>query len=381
MSVDQTDEIERLHVHASEKTGLSDFGDASYREGLAALLQALDIDFESTQETRRAMRDSLADLLIGRLYCQEGWRQYPEVLNTQIRRPVIVVGFARTGTTALHKLLSCDPQFQYLEFWLAHRPMVRPPRETWVRQAEYVEMKLACEAMHLRDSSLINLHHWAAEDAEECKYAMLQTFSHWAWAIDMPSYANWIKTQDRRQSYYRYRNTLKLIGAADQDKRWLLKDPFHVMDLDLLLEVFPDAGIVQTHRDPLKAIPSWYSLHKALYPADQRPNRFDLVGRAMCEFWRVALERSSAVRERSRSLFFDVDQNALASHPLEVVRSIYDYFGLSLSEEAERRMSEWLSNRGPRTGTHRHDLDSFDVSAKEIRSMFREYRSSRAYSS
>ena len=117
-----------LHEAAIKQTGLDDFGDSAYLDGLRVLLSALDTDLKLTGVYRERVFGSIVGVLIGRLYAAKGWREHPDCLQTAVRRPLIITGIPRTGTTALHKALSMDPQFQGLELWLAQTPMVRPPR-------------------------------------------------------------------------------------------------------------------------------------------------------------------------------------------------------------------------------------------------------------
>ena len=56
-----------------------------------------------------------------------------------------------------------------------------------------------------------------------------------------PTYTEWLMKASERSSYRRYADVLRLIGLADPDKRWLLKNPGHTWHPDLLFEVFPDA--------------------------------------------------------------------------------------------------------------------------------------------
>lgn len=372
--------IEKLHIVAKEKSGLEDFGDPLYMEALAALLDASWRDYRMTPEGQKALHDSLIDHLIGRLYSEHGWKKDPSILSFPIKRPLVIVGLPRTGTTALHKLLSCDPQFQGLELWIARRPMKRPKRELWEHYAEYRELKLSLDTYRSNASGLTSIHRWDADEVEECSVVMWQSFMNWTLAIQSFTYANWINARDWGQCYHRYGNVLRLIGAEDLNRIWLLKCPAHTMTLDSLLEVFPDANIIHTHRDPADAIPSWYSLHNQLYSLAYRPRNIDVIGRRMCDFWHTALERSSLFRERLPSQVIDVEQRSLNNDPLSVVHSIYEKFGLRLSADAELRMRSWISTRGPRVGSHRYDLSSFNVDIQEIREMFRHYREMHNYS-
>src|SRR5712691_7260189 len=165
-----------LHEAAINETGLHDFGDDDYLPGLRILLSALDTDLELTRVYRERVFGSIVGVLIGRLYARKGWLEHPECLNTAIRRPPIITGIPRTGTTALHKALSMDPQFQGLQLWMAQTPMVRPPRADWERNPLF-RKAVAGLAMVAEVAPLIKtIHDMVADEADECLNAMVQSF-------------------------------------------------------------------------------------------------------------------------------------------------------------------------------------------------------------
>ena len=122
--------FEALHQTAVERSGLTDFGPPDYHEGLRRVLTSFDEDVPFTPEGREQAFVALVRTLVARLHVQEGWRCHPGYVAERIVRPMVITGLPRTGSTALHKLLSMDPQFQGVEMWLSNTPMVRPPSET-----------------------------------------------------------------------------------------------------------------------------------------------------------------------------------------------------------------------------------------------------------
>ena len=108
----------QLHDEAARLTGYEDFGDTGYREGLRVLLEAFDSDLRLTDIGQQMVFNSVLSTLKARLYAERGWKAVPAVLATPIHRPVFVLGLPRTGTTAMHRLLSIDDQFQGIETWL-----------------------------------------------------------------------------------------------------------------------------------------------------------------------------------------------------------------------------------------------------------------------
>jgi hypothetical protein len=366
-----------LHATASRMTGLSDFGATDYRRGFAELLHALDTDCEFSATGRQFAYGTVLGTLTARLHAEEGWKRHPESRAHVIRKPLVITGVPRTGTTALHKLLSMDPQFQGLEHWLSEAPMVRPPRERWPQIPEYRASVAALESYFELMPQMRAAHDIVADEVDECLEVLRQDFvsNRFASGMPVPSYEAWFRAQDERPSYRRYAAVLRLIGAAEPEKRWLLKNPGHIAQPEALLEVFPDACIVQTHRHPVKALPSLCStllMSRRMFEGEAA--RAELIGPRECEYWGSAVEAAQRARERNPRQFFDVDHSAIYADPLGTVRAIYDRFELTLAPSAAARMQGWIAANPPgKHGEHRYDVASFGISAEDIRRRFADY--------
>ena len=123
--------VDDLHASATRRTGLADFGPDDYTDGLAVLLDSYDREAGLTPLGAKMQRVFLRGALTARLCSEAAWQANPESAEVAIDRPVFVTGLPRTGTTALHRLLTADPASQGLEAWLAQVPQPRPPRPTW----------------------------------------------------------------------------------------------------------------------------------------------------------------------------------------------------------------------------------------------------------
>ncbi len=343
-----------LLEEAARATGYDDFGDADYLEGLDCLLASAQ---ESAARLGPAVLTAAHELavgaLVGRLHSQAGWRARHTCLGTRIQAPLVVTGIPRTGTTALHHLLAQDEQFQVVPQWISGNPMVRPPRAEW--QAAPAYQAAAARRRERRDQvpELRGIHWVEAEDPDECIVVMAQSFvtNMFPSVLPLARYEDWYLLQDETGSYRRYADNLRLIGADEPTKTWLLKNPSHVLAMDGLLTVFPDARVVQTHRDPAASIPSVCSLvstgrRRWGFPVDPRQ-----IGERELRVWSLAIERMRAVRAAHPASFHDVDQGALAREPMKVVREIYHRFDLELRPEAVAAMVRWLArDRGGRAG-------------------------------
>jgi hypothetical protein len=144
----------------------------------------------------------------------------------------------------------------------------------------------------------------------------------------------------------------------------------------VLLEVFPDACIVQTHRDPVKALPSLCSvLAMSRKVLEGDGVRLYDIGRRECEYWSAAVERAAKIRQRhSPGQFFDVDHRRFHSEPMRVVSDLYSHFGLELDARVAVTMRAWLDEHpANRLGEHRYAPEQFALDPPAIRAAFGDY--------
>lgn len=332
-----------LHEEAVALAGSADFGDPAYRDGLQVVLDAYDREAKFHDAGRAAARGNLVQLLATRLRSVERIARGEGKPAAPIRRPIIVLGLVRTGSTALHHLLAQDPQLQCLEYWLAARPRPRPPRAAWESEPDFAASAVEIEAMYAFDPSLRRIHLMAPDLAEECRHFLAQSFTDDSFEVNatVPSYTAWYEGGAHVAAYRHHRALVELVGA-DDPRRWLLKYPVHVKHLAALLAVYPDACIVQTHRDPAQVMASYVELIAGFRAIFERDIDRRAIAREQLEVWAAGAERAIAVRAaHDAAQFHDVYFRDFIADPIAAVRGIYARFGLDLSAEAEARMRAW----------------------------------------
>ncbi|MEZ4330980.1 MAG: sulfotransferase [Myxococcota bacterium] len=346
-----------LHAAASRGTGLADFGRDDYREGLARVLAACEADLPDDEATRAKVFAFMLPGLVGRLHSEAGWRRHPDCLADPIVRPLVIAGIPRTGTTALHQLLALDPRFQGLESWLIPNPILRPPRGEWLDHPLYRAAAAAARALEAAAPRAVALHRIGPDDVDECLALMMQTFvtNQLPSLLELPTYDDWYLAQDELGSYRRLADNLRLIGHAEREKTWLLKNPTHFLRTGSLLEVFPDACVILTHRDPVATLVSLSSL-LAAYRGDPAPGSPEArrIGPRQLRVYAQATAHTRAVRARRPDAFHDVQQEELARDPLGVVRGVYARFDLELGPETETRMQTWIAAQSKRDALLAH---------------------------
>ena len=105
-----------LLAAAMDATGLSDFGDESFREPLDVLIKSLNEEANLNAGGRFGQYQRILNILINRLRV-EGWiDKHPEILDEEISAPVVIIGLQRTGSTFFHRILAADKRF-YAPLW------------------------------------------------------------------------------------------------------------------------------------------------------------------------------------------------------------------------------------------------------------------------
>jgi len=284
---------------------------------------------------------------------------------------------SRTGTTALHKLMGADPQFQGLEHWLSQSPMPRPPRSEWLAHPAYRRAAAWVDGMFAASPDAQVAHNVVADEYEECLELQRQNFTcnRWTCTWTATSYDAWWQTQSEEKTFARSADILRLIGCHD-DRRWLLKNPSNIEFLDYVFDQFPDACIIQTHRDPLKFMPSICSLVHLLhvgFEGEGAEATRRQIGPRELEKWATIAERGMEQRRKREDRFMDVHHADFHADPMGTIQRIYDRFGLTLSSEAEERMAARITDNPEGHGLHRYDMASFGLQRDAILDRFSSY--------
>jgi hypothetical protein len=157
--------------------------------------------------------------------------------------------------------------------------------------------------------------------------------------------------------------------------RWLLKAPGHLFSLDALLRQYPDAKIVQTHRDPLRVTASMASHASALRRAFSDTADPNAIAADWSRRWCDALHRFLAVRDAADpARFLDIAYADIETDLLGVIERIYDFAGWPFAGEGVTRMQEFLA-RNPKNkhGVHRYSLAQYGLSREQELARYRGY--------
>jgi len=372
---------EKMMGRARQLSGLSDFGNDSFREGLEALADAFNRRDSANTFGRIAFRQYVTGLLITRLRVEDELARHPEILEVPVDRPLFITGLPRSGTTFLHRLMSEDPAGRPLLYWEAVAPAPAPEPETYRADPRIARVRHQIRQEHALSPRLAVAHETEAESPEEDNGLHARDFvaPYLGFLFDVPDYVRWLSEvpPDRLLENYRYaRRQLQLLSWKVRGDHWVLKSPTHQYSLDALLGAYPDARIIVTHRDPRAVVPSLSSLAASVRGIFA--DRLDLRDMGEEFLGAVARGTTDAIEARESldpSRFFDVGYDRLVADPVGVVRDACAHFGQDFGPAFEANARRWLAgNPQHRRGVHRYRLEDFGLDGETVDRHFARYR-------
>ena len=369
-----------LLAQARRRTGLHDFGDDYFREPLGRLLEAYEHEAALTVFGRLVAHQDLLRLLENRLRMTEVRKRHPEIDRGEIRSPIFILGLPRTGTTILHEILAQDPANRVPMTWEVMWPWPPPERATYDTDPRIARAEQHFAGIDRVLPGFKQMHPMGARLPQECVALTAHDFATMIYHTThrVPSYQAWLEKTDLRPVYASHRRQLQYLQWRCPAARWVLKSPGHLWALDALLAVYPDARIVQTHRDPLKVVASLTSLVTLLRAmASDEVDPLE-IGADWTARLADGLERAIAVRDRAglgRERVFDLQFGELVGDEIGAVRRLYAHFGMELGEEAEKRMRRFLAdNPKDKHGAHRYTLAAAGLDAATERRRYARYQ-------
>ena len=361
---------------ARAETGLDDFGDDSFREGLEILVRSLRDEAELNEIGEFALRQRVILHLSQRLQIEDWYRRHPEIDDEPIDTPLIGLGLPRTGSTALSFLLGEDPNARSLRRWESAQPCP-PPSTVEGADPRIAQAELEMEMQRQTTPRVLTLVPSTPTGPFECQDMMAldfksQLFQAFAY---VPSYSKFLLDADLTSTYLYERRALKLLQWGEPTRPWRLKCPTHLLYLEYLDKAFPDARFVMTHRDPTDVILSVADVYFEV--SKMFTDGIDTVylGELNVEHWSMGMRRALAFRDAGNDeRFYDIDFRAMQQDPIGAVRGLYEWLDEPVTAEFEDGMRRWWKQNAESRQEHeRPDPATYGLDLDEVRPLFQEY--------
>jgi len=368
--VDRAVDVEALEAAAVAATGLEDFGDPTFRDGLLVLAGSLTEEARLTDLGYAAVETQIGAALRNRLRVVDWVVTHPEIAAEEVVAPLVVVGLPRTGTTLLSGLLATDPRRRPLYRWEATDPVPPPETATRATDPRIAAAEAASGLLDALNPGFKAIHHEPATGPTECVTLLAQHFTSLLWETlaNVPAYGRWLLAVDQDPAYAHHHRVLQVLQSRAPG-RWSLKSPHHGLAPDALLRRYPDARIVVTHRDPVPVVGSLCSLVRSLSGTFSDADHTAYIRTHWLDVAAAIVGRTAAARDHHPgAAFLDVEYDRLVADPIGVLREISDFDGLPLTPDVEDRMRAYLATHAAdRFGRHVYSLDEFGLRPEEVR--------------
>jgi hypothetical protein len=372
--------LKTLAEKACVQTGLTDFGDASWAEGCERLVDSLRHEAALSELGEAVVEGELIGYLSDRLQIVAERSARPEIGTRAVVPPIVIIGQGRTGTTILHDLLSEDPGTRVPLTWEVDHPNPPPETATYDTDPRIAEVDATLEGVDIVLPGFRAMHPMGARLPQECVRITASDFRSLIFATQyrVPSYTNWLTHEADMASAYRWHRVfLQHLQSRCPGERWVLKSPAHIWALPQLLAEYPDALLVQTHRDPLRIIASIGSLVARLRTIAAPETPIPDVSAEFAEYIVEGLERSVTARQDGTvapSRVIDVQFSEFMGDPFTTIRTVYEKLGLELTDVAEQRMRDHLAaNPQDKFGKHTYTWTATGLDEGEWRERTRRY--------
>ncbi|HKY90313.1 MAG TPA: sulfotransferase [Nevskiaceae bacterium] len=368
--------MEALLAAAREATGI-DIVDEAAIEPLTIFRDSANRDGRLSPQGAVDIEKFLHRSLVNRLRMQRDLRRHPEILEQKLLPPVIVCGVTRTGSTKTHKLLAASGNFNWLPFWMSLNPALVSGDRAESPRPRIADTEQFIAFYEQRAPEIRHIHELVVDEPEEETFSLTHSLRTpvLTGMVEAPGYIDWLMRGGVEPQFEFLATVLRYLqwqGLADPAKPWVLKSPFYSGLEGSLLNVFPGAHLVMTHRHPAVTVPSTCSLFSCFrkpYTEAGIDARAVLMGLA----YPTQLHLQNR-RKLPPHTFLDVHFRDIVADPAQVVQRIHRHGGLALTDTALANVMAWdRSNPQNKQGHHRYSLESYGLSGGQVEEAFKDY--------
>ncbi len=363
---------------AKKQTNLDNLGNPIFLEGFYNLVDSINKEADLNEIGMQAQHHRLIGILANMLRIEQALILNPEIVHEKIEAPVVIVGLPRTGSTMTHRLLAADPNHTAMLWWEGRYPAMLDGESKGDPRERMNLGKAEVEAVMQASPEALTIHPWDYKGADEEILLLEHTFFSTVPEsfMRLPSYSKWVESQDHIHAYAQLKIMLQYLqwqNPGRESKRWVLKSPHHLGFIDKLLGVFPDAKVIQTHRDPHKTVPSFCSMCANLF--EPLTNSYDKneIGEHWANKLAKVLNHCMRISNTNAKNFINLEFNKMIKDPIAEMNEVYNFIGEDFSDQAENAMKAWKEENKHEMGAHQYSLEEFGLQSSFIDINFEKY--------
>jgi hypothetical protein len=375
--------VDAVLAGASRRVGLHDFGDdlfdsGDFRGRLARLFGEMADNENLTEFVKSNNFNRCVGFAATRLQAVDLLRRHPEIHEIRIEQPIVIAGLPRSGTTHLLGLISADSRLRSLPYWEVVQPVPFAGEEPGGFNVDprFRRAEAGWERLQQINPMMAAYHPMEPDHISEDLELQLPDFStyYWEFALPMPRWRDYFLAHDQTPHYEFEKTMLKILAWQDgHARRFVLKCPDHFEQLRPIMNVFPDATLLFTHRDPVASLQSIVT--QLAYVIRTREKEVDPDW--YLEYWTDRVERLLRAYLRDIEVVpagqrLDVAFDEFMTDDLRMVARVYETAGLDMPDDTRAEIEAYrASHRRGKYGAIDHDLRrDFGADIDELRARF-----------
>jgi len=377
-----TTTVDEVVARAGALTDVDDPEPTHFLDNLTAVVDHMNDEAALTEMGLGGILSQLAPALRNRMEVDAYVAEHPEVDATPIDAPIFLTGLPRSGTTYFQYLFDQDPRLRMFRTWEGERPVPPPALDPESAERRRVASTENARLMREATGGKIDAFHLTDVDGpQECLAILDQTFVNpgLLWTMSVFGYLEYLLHEaDLQEAYEYHARVLRLLQQGAPERRWALKWPCHLLALDAIATVHPEARFVVTHRDPVQALASNCSLTKMLREGTSPYADPDHIGRDMLELVRQHVDRLVAFDVEQEKLgsgrLVHVDYYRLVDDPASVMPEVFEAVDLEWTPDVDQRVRTWREeNPQGKRGKHEYRLEEYGLNRDAVADAFADY--------
>lgn len=358
--------------------GLPDAFAAGTRPGLTAALAALQAESGLSDEGKNRALAQFQDNLIRLAAIAADRATHPEIAEVQIDRPLFILGLPRCGTSILQALIGADPDVRTPLQWEVAAPSPPPDAATFESDPRAAGFDAYVAANFTGAwADVLKAHPIGARIPQECGMILETAFQgiNPAMLFSLPGFYKWYRDADTSFGYQVHKMWLQHLAWKNPRKRWVLKVQEHAYHLPELMSVYPDAVLVQPHRDPVTVMASISRLIEVIRSVSFTAIDRAALGQELLHLWHDGQVRSMAFRAKNPQIkVHDMRFKDIVADPVEAVREVYAFGDMDFTAEAEQAVGAWwAANPADKHGQHRYELADYGLTREQVETVYGDY--------